>query len=277
MTTATTPLGISETATPRTLAAPPKDSWPGAALTILSLALAASSMFDGPAWKTPSTLFALAALAVVGAAQRAWSRVHLALAAGLLAGACTFGWIWPLPGAAALAAYALIVLAVPPLRRSATWLRRGVFDRASVRFLPAAIILPAVGLVGWFLLFRPELASYQVYPEGFPLFVIVLGVIVFAMANAAVEEALWRGIAMQSTDAAFGAGWVSLVVQAIAFGAWHAHGFPGGPVGMGLAAIFAGMMGYLRMRSRGMLVPWMAHVCADAVILTIILVHTAPR
>jgi membrane protease YdiL (CAAX protease family) len=79
---------------------------------------------------------------------------------------------------------------------------------------------------------------------------------------------------MQATDATFGPGWVSIAVQALGFGVWHFYGFPGGVVGVGLATIFAAMMGVLRRRSRGMLVPWLAHTCADATIITIIVVHT---
>ena len=276
MTTAATTWTTPSADTLRAITPPPREGRLGSALTVLSIAAIASSMFHGPAWKTPVTIAFLAMLTAASAAQRAWTRTHLALGGTLLVASMALGWIWPFPGLLALAVYGAVVLVVPPLRRSAGWLRRGAFDRAGTRFFPVAIALPAVSLLGWFLVFRPDLASYQVYPAGMPLWIVAPGALVFAMLIAATEEMLWRGIVMQATDAAFGAGWVSLSAQAIGFGVWHYHGFPGGPVGVGLAAIFAAMMGYLRRRSRGLLVPWLAHVCADSAILAIILFHTYP-
>src|SRR5262249_16711316 len=92
----------------------------------------------------------------------------------------------------------------------------------------------------------------------------------FAMLNASFEEAIWRGAVFQSLEAAVGRGWLAWALQGIGFGLWHFRGFPSGWVGVGLATIFALMMGMLRMQGRGMLAPWVAHVFADATIFTMV-------
>jgi membrane protease YdiL (CAAX protease family) len=96
------------------------------------------------------------------------------------------------------------------------------------------------------------------------------GIVLLAMANAAFEEVVWRGVIMQSLESAFGRGAFVCVLQAVGFGVWHFRGFPSGVVGSVLAGIFALMMGILRMRGRGMLAPFIAHVCADATICALV-------
>jgi uncharacterized protein len=222
----------------------------------------------------PAACAALAAVAgIVAYARKAWPAVHVALLASVLPLTMATRLLWPVPGILALAVYGALVLLVPSLRRTAGWLRRGSLDRTTRLLLPVTILLPAIALPLWFLLFRPDLSAYGGIAAGTPLWVIALGVLAYAMSIAAAEEAIWRGVVMQGTDAAFGAGYGSVAAQALGFGVWHFYGFPGGVVGVGLTAFFAAMMGLLRRRTRGMLVPWLAHVCADTVIITIVLAH----
>ena len=75
---------------------------------------------------------------------------------------------------------------------------------------------------------------------------------------------------MHALDSALSSRWAVWVVQATCFGIWHYRGFPSGWMGMGLAAVFAGMMGVLRMSSRGMLAPFVAHALADLTIFAMI-------
>jgi membrane protease YdiL (CAAX protease family) len=99
---------------------------------------------------------------------------------------------------------------------------------------------------------------------------IPFGIIAFAALNAAFEEIIWRGVVMDALEAAVGRGWCAWLLQGIGFGVWHYAGFPSGWVGVGLATIFALMMGMLRMRGRGMLAPWIAHVFADVTIFILV-------
>jgi membrane protease YdiL (CAAX protease family) len=103
-------------------------------------------------------------------------------------------------------------------------------------------------------------------PRGQLIALLPVGIVVFAAQNAVFEEVIWRGAVMQSLESAFGRGAFVCVLQAAGFGVWHFRGFPSGVIGSALAGIFALMMGILRMRGRGMLAPFVAHLCADTTI-----------
>ena len=93
----------------------------------------------------------------------------------------------------------------------------------------------------------------------------------FALANALIEEIVWRGVMMTALDTAFGAGIFSLIVQSAIFGMAHFHrGFPSGWSGAALAGLFGLAMGLLRRYTKGLMVPWVAHSVADFVVISLI-------
>ncbi|MFH9980523.1 CPBP family intramembrane glutamic endopeptidase [Streptomyces sp. NPDC017179] len=61
----------------------------------------------------------------------------------------------------------------------------------------------------------------------------------------------------------------AVVVQALLFGAAHFGGFPSGFTGVAMAGAWGFVLGVLRLRSGGILVPYGVHVAADAVIGTL--------
>jgi membrane protease YdiL (CAAX protease family) len=65
----------------------------------------------------------------------------------------------------------------------------------------------------------------------------------------------------------------AMFIQGVAFGIVHANGFPRGVVGVVLASVYGVSLGLLRLRSGGLLAPFVAHVIADATIFGILLVH----
>ena len=66
-------------------------------------------------------------------------------------------------------------------------------------------------------------------------------------------------------------GRTAVLVQAAAFGLLHLSGFPGGAVGVGLAAVYGVMLGVLRRRAGGLLAPYVAHVAADLTVFVLLL------
>jgi hypothetical protein len=96
------------------------------------------------------------------------------------------------------------------------------------------------------------------------------------MLNAALEEAAYRGVFLHALDTSLGPGFPALLLQALAFGAIHLRGFPGGWLGVGLACIFGLFMGLIRRRAGGMFAPWIAHVFTDVVIAGIVLLLASP-
>jgi len=179
---------------------------------------------------------------------------------------------WPLYVIAPLLAYASLVALIPPLRRSVTWLRVGRLDRWTVAATVGIIVASSTTLVFWFYWERPSVPVYlERLPDlpPIPALVVVLGVY-FAVVNATLEEVIWRGVLMEGLCAELGP-LAGLAAQAAVFGVMHYHGFPSGVPGVVLASIFGAMLGWLRLRSQGLLAPIIAHIFADATIFVLII------
>jgi membrane protease YdiL (CAAX protease family) len=223
----------------------------------------------------------LAVATAAAIAVRATFAVHMGLIALLHFVAYRLPFVgsqWPLNNLTALAAYALLVAAIPPLRATSGWLRRGGVDRTTRLAIAGFSAASATALVVWRFATHADVSRFRAFVPPFafaqpPAALVVaapIGIVLLSMANAAFEEVLWRGVIMQSLESAFGRGTFVCILQAVGFGVWHFRGFPSGVVGSVLTAIFALMMGILRMRGRGMLAPFVAHVCADATICALV-------
>jgi len=174
-----------------------------------------------------------------------------------------------------LAAYAVVGLRVGRFRGELSWLRVGTFSREVVALTLATVLLAAVALVMWFQTVRPDISDIiEMFVPKWDLPWLILGGLLFSMVNAAVEEGAYRGVIMQALDRSIGINAISILGQAAAFGILHIHGFPRGWVGVALASVFGLAMGLIRRRSNGMLTPWIAHVCADIVIVAIVVLLT---
>jgi uncharacterized protein len=107
------------------------------------------------------------------------------------------------------------------------------------------------------------------YVPDMPLAVLVVGGLLFVVANAALEELIYRGVFQDGLERLMGPG-AAIAIQAASFGILHAHGVPRGPAGAVLAGVWAVMLGMLRRRAGGLLAPFLAHAVADATIAVII-------
>jgi hypothetical protein len=171
-----------------------------------------------------------------------------------------------------IAVYAATVASTPWLRGSAGWARRGSFGRDVQALVIASVVISSAALVLWVLLLRPDLGDLLgASPLKAAPWVLVPTVVGFATMEAAIEEVAYRGIVLDALDAALGAGWAPVLLQAIMFGIAHIHGFPRGWSGVALASVYGLMMGVVRRRARGMFAPWLAHVFADATIACILI------
>jgi len=151
------------------------------------------------------------------------------------------------------------------------WFTAGAVTRDITLVAAASVLLSAGALVLWFLLARPDINDIiRTFVPDWPLAALVFGGLLFSMFNAAVEEMAYRGVVMNALDTAIGTGTLPLVGQAVAFGLLHIHGFPRGWSGVALAFVFGILMGLIRRRSGGLLAPWVAHVCTDIVIVSIV-------
>jgi membrane protease YdiL (CAAX protease family) len=156
------------------------------------------------------------------------------------------------------------------------YLPRGQLGGAILAWCVACAVVAGGALVIWLNLLHPDLADlYAQLPlHRFPMPLLIVGAAGFALANAAAEEAMYRGLLQHVLGKITGPG-KAWVLQAVSFGLMHVHGFPRGAVGVGLAAIYGFMMGAIRLRARGLLAPWLAHAATDLTIVAI-LFATAP-
>jgi membrane protease YdiL (CAAX protease family) len=200
------------------------------------------------------------------------SRLH----GGVLLFALAIAWssdrlrAWPLYLLVPLALHGVIVCAVPSLRGSAEWLKAGTIDRTVLTFTLLLAVAAPAALLCFQRVFQPSLPNFRgQLPTIFwshPL----LGMLVFSAMNALLEEVVFRGVLQDALVSALGLG-AGVLVQGVAFGLSHAAGYPPGAGGAVLAAIYGVLLGVLKIRSRGLAAPIIAHFSADATIFLMVL------
>jgi uncharacterized protein len=202
--------------------------------------------------------------------------IHGLLLLSLLSLPLFFGALqsWPFYLLVPLTIYAVIVLAIGPLRSSICWLRLGRFTLEVQLLTLTASVLAPVGLIGWYSQYRygSDLSGLGSQVPNWSLPWLILGGVGFSVGNALQEEIVFRGVLFEALAEGFGA-LPAMIIQGVAFGIVHAHGFPRGIVGVILASVYGVSLGLLRLRSGGLLAPFIAHVIADATIFGILLVH----
>lgn len=150
------------------------------------------------------------------------------------------------------------------------WFRRGHFAGTDFLLIAVVLIFSAAALFLWVVLLDPDLKGFtEMMPAaGVPL--LILGGLGFAGSNAFVEEVMFRGFFMDGLLRTVSLPWAVILVQAAAFGALHFRGFPGGFVGMGMVFVWGIFLSVLRLRTRGFLAPYLAHLGADLTIFFIL-------
>lgn len=175
------------------------------------------------------------------------------------------GAVWPIPPAVALAVYVGVTWRHPTLGHRA-WFRVGNEDRTALVVAIGSIPLTTLALVAFIVSGRTDLHEATNGLHGLPVALVVLAGIGFALVNPTVEELLFRGL-LQPAIVSVGLGAMAAVaLQALAFGALHLHGVPGGPLGMAMAALWGAMLGFVRHRTGGLRLVWWVHVAANATI-----------
>jgi membrane protease YdiL (CAAX protease family) len=205
-----------------------------------------------------------AALKQVGAVHGA---LFLAALAAVRVGLSPLHWPWYflLP----LLAYALIVLAWPRLRRTAPRLALGRVDGWPLAAAVALSLATVVALMVFQELVHPDVADLA---AGLPVAAfgnLLFAGICFSVANAALEELVFRGILWEVVAAEWNGG-VALGATTVVFGLGHLHGYPPGPIGASLAGVFGLALGLLRWWTGGLGLAIAVHVCADATIFSLL-------
>jgi membrane protease YdiL (CAAX protease family) len=172
--------------------------------------------------------------------------------------------VFPVIYMIAPAIFVTLVSAIPGLSGGLGWLRIGRF---SPRLSIAVAVLAAISiatLVAYVLTLKPDLTQQPlIASHRFGVLSLLLVGICIAALNAAVEEAIYRGIVMNALDAALGPGWWSVILQAVAFGTFHFNSTEPGVAGVVLTAMLGLVLGTLRRVGRGMGPNYLLHVVID--------------
>ncbi len=179
---------------------------------------------------------------------------------------------WPAPLAVASLGLALLARLDPGLRPS--WAR--VLARGPVPLAPTALVagVTPFALAAWYFGMRPDLGDLDRMVPDLPVPLLFLGAVLFAVTNATLEELLWRGVLMDALDSVAprrGRALYVVGLSALSMGLMHAWGFPRGPLGVAMVTVWAAMLGWLRLRTRGLAAPIVAHTVADSVIAALLI------
>jgi membrane protease YdiL (CAAX protease family) len=177
---------------------------------------------------------------------------------------------WPLPGAVGMTAYVLAGLVGKNRTDPMVHLRVGRLSRIDGVAIAALAVVSTLFLLAFRAMNPGHMFLGDELLARIPPWLLGVAGVGFAAGNAAVEELLFRGAILHHLRGIFGA-WPAIIVQAIAFGLLHLHGYPYGAIGVAMATVYGLILGAIRLRSRGLLAPWVAHVVADSVIFVIIL------
>jgi membrane protease YdiL (CAAX protease family) len=174
--------------------------------------------------------------------------------------------------------YAIVTSVSPELRHATLgWLRAGNLDTRSWKSVGAVVAVMYSVTIPWAWLSHADLTHQPLMNHSWGMFRLVLCGVGVALVNAGAEEMVYRGVLMSALDEALGPVALVILIQAIAFGAFHFNSTEPGLLGVLGTAIFGAMLGWLKRQSDGMLAPYMAHFAVDILIWTIGMVELASR
>jgi membrane protease YdiL (CAAX protease family) len=170
---------------------------------------------------------------------------------------------WPLSGAVAVGIYVGIVSSARRLRRSAGWEGWNPPRGSNLVWTGVVGLVGCFLIMGWVWVARPDLSGQMASIPQASLFALVLSGLLFALLNSFAEEAVFRGVFLPALNATLGSREMALVLQAAVFGLMHVGGLPSGPSGMVIAGVMGLAFGELRLRTGGILAPWLAHAVVN--------------
>jgi len=216
-------------------------------MVLLILGLYTASVHVSSSLGIPMIL-AMAAMTMLSLFLKHIQAFHLGLL-GTMNLACIFvpplAAAWPLSAVGAVGIYIAVVSASPWLRQSSGWRGWNPPRRLNLALTGIVGLLGFAVIMGWVWLVRPDLSDQvATVPQTSPV-PLILSVLAFAVLNLGSPQ-------------------TALVLQALVFGLMHVRGFPSGLFGMITAGVVGLAFGYLRLRTRGILAPWLAHAIVNA-------------
>ncbi len=140
-----------------------------------------------------------------------------------------------------------------------------------MRRLPTAIVIGALSGGGAVVLLTLRNSPHRVMPfSAPPAALAALVIVVLAMANAVMEESLWRLLLQGSLTGEGLGGAPAVALPAIGFALSHLGGLPGGPIGMLGAGLFGLAQGILRRKGRSLPELSLIHFVVDLIIFSFV-------
>jgi uncharacterized protein len=167
--------------------------------------------------------------------------------------------------------YLITVRFITPLQQTTTWLKVGTYNFPTLTLALGTTLTSSTALILWFYLSRPDIGDLLVSIPDYPLPLLLLLGIVLLIANAILEELIFRGILWEGIEQLNKNFILVILFQAALFGLCHYRGFPRGNIGMILAGIYGLLLGIIKYYSFGLLLPVITHIFADLTIFLIIL------
>ena len=180
--------------------------------------------------------------------------------------------IWLLNILIAVVALIGLIYIIPPLKKVAIRFPRGYFDRRIILYSILVIVISAIALIVWKSLAKPDIRALMASAMDIDPKYILPAIIAFPIFNAIAEELMFRWILWDGLTELIQSSIVVIIIQSLIFGLSHYHGFPNGWLGVGMAAIYGLMLGYIRYRSKGLLAPMLTHIFADITIILIVFI-----
>jgi membrane protease YdiL (CAAX protease family) len=152
-----------------------------------------------------------------------------------------------------------------------SWLKKGEIDSVSTLLIILVSILSSASLILWASSTNNLGAGLGLVKdlENIPKsFLLLIGVPIFSLIVALVEEVMFRGVLQHYLLKCFPEYIFSgILFQSLVFASSHyANGFPNGSIGFVLAFIFGSALGYLRWRTGGIFASFLGHFFTDIII-----------
>ncbi|MGQ9629215.1 MAG: CPBP family intramembrane glutamic endopeptidase [bacterium] len=181
-------------------------------------------------------------------------------------------YLFPFDRLILVAAIGLYIFAIKKESPKDYYIAKGEF-KSAVLLLSAAIAIISIGaLILWF---NSQAENpYEKFLPDFPATVLVVGGIFFALFNALYEEVFFRGVLLGVISGKISV-FAALILQSLWFGLFHySVGFPSGAFGFGLTFLFGLSVGFVLVKSRGILLPIIIHALADASISILVILRS---
>lgn len=146
-----------------------------------------------------------------------------------------------------------LILLVPSIKSTIDWWRKESFSKTLIIQMILAVVL---GSVAMFIYLKANPNSLDRFvgmlPDGSILMIVLMGVL-YAGLNASVEELIFRGMVWNGLEKIMPGSWLIGFSQAAIFGLSHYWGLPGGWSGVLMTFVLSLFLGYVRIKSGGIL------------------------